>query len=548
MIRATAAILLVIAAAAFLMLRGVPGGAGASGGDARGTSVRGGEVQRARTGDGIGAGVRGAPRLRIIATNDLHGALDPTHTSSGKPTGGAEAMAVSIERAERECDSPCVTLLVDAGDMFQGTAESNLSHGRPVVELYNALGYAAAAVGNHEFDWGLDTLRQRMNEARFSLLGANVQYRNGRDVAWIPNDTMVERGPYRIGIIGVIGPETYGSTMAANVATLRFATPAPIVDSITRALRSRGANAVVVLAHSGAFCKRGGTQACEGDVISFARALHERVDAIVSGHTHSLIDFDIGGVPVVQAQSSGRAVAVIDLALGASEDGGPGELLAENVYHVASGAGASPEVEAIIQRADARVANLVKRPVARLASAMPRSGEDYPLGNLIADAQRWAGQADVALVNNGGIRTGLRAGTVTYGELFEVQPFGNALRRMDVSGRALRTYLEALLRDGRPRAHVSGMVIRYDPGGRSGSRLVSVTMADGTPLRDDASYTVVLNEYMATGRDGRILGRGATKSESLGPSDTDALVAYLESRPQPVKPPVGRRFTPDGKR
>ncbi|HET7564501.1 MAG TPA: bifunctional UDP-sugar hydrolase/5'-nucleotidase, partial [Gemmatimonadaceae bacterium] len=447
------------------------------------------------------------PLLRIIATNDLHGALDPGRTTKGKPVGGAEAMAASIERAERECGSPCVTLLVDAGDMFQGTAESNLQHGRPVVELYNALGYAAAAVGNHEFDWGIDTLRKRMSEARFSILGANVRYRNGRDVQWIPDDTIVQRGPYSIGIIGVIGPETYTSTMAANVATLRFADPAPIVDSLTRALRARGADVVVVLAHSGAFCKKNGTQACDGDVISFALALRERVDAIISGHTHSVVDFRIRGVPIVQAQSSGRAVAVVDLAPGAAGDGGNGELVAEHVYHVASGARASPEVEEIIERADARVANLVNRPVARLASAMPRGGAEYPLGDLIADAQRWAGQADVALENNGGIRAGLPAGPVTYGELFEVQPFANPLRRMQVSGAALRKYLETFLREGEPRAHVSGMTVRFDPQRRSGERIVSITMADGTPLRDDASYTVVLNEYMATGRDGLTLAR-----------------------------------------
>jgi 5'-nucleotidase len=547
-----ASVLLITALASFLVGCDARGGSGV---DTAKNVVPSGRDGRARSGaadakvsQASGSVAAGGPLLRIIATNDLHGALDPAHTTKGKPIGGAEAMAASIQRAERECRTPCVTLLVDAGDMFQGTAASNLQHGRPVVELYNTLGYAAAAVGNHEFDWGLDTLRRRMSDARFSILGANVQYRNGRDVQWIPDDTLVQRGPYKIGIIGVIGPETYGSTMAANVATLRFARPAPIVDSLTRALRARGADVVVVLAHSGAFCRKNGTQACDGDVISFARDLREHVDAIISGHTHSVVDFQVRGVPIVQAQSSGRAVAVVDLVPGGESDGGKGELVAENVYHVSSGARASPEVEDVVRRADARVANIVRRPLARMATALPRLGEDYPLGNLIADAQRWAGQADAAFVNNGGIRTSLPAGTVTYGQLFEVQPFENPLRRMDVSGSALRAYLEALLRDGEPRTHVSGMVVRYDPARRAGQRIVSVTTANGTPLRDDASYTVVLNEYMATGRDGLILARGATKDEQLGPTDLDALVAYLESRPQPVAAPTGRRMISIGGR
>ncbi len=553
MIRA-AGILLVVAVAVFLVVRddrggdGVTRAGGAPAAAERDSGWRGGAAGNAGVGEASGSVARGGARLRIIATNDLHGAIEPGRTTRGKPVGGAEAMAASIERAERECSSPCVTLLVDAGDMFQGTAESNLAHGRPVVELYNALGYAAAAVGNHEFDWGLDTLRKRMSEARFSVLGANVQYRDGRDVQWIPDDTIVQRGPYRIGIIGVIGPETYESTLAANVAALRFARPAPIVDSLTRVLRSRGADVIVVLAHSGAFCKRSGTSACDGDVISFAHALRERVDAIVSGHTHTVVDYTIRGIPVVQAQSSGRAVAVVDLAPDAAGDGASRELVAERVYHVPSGARASREVEEIVQRAEARVAKLVNRPVARLAGPLSRGDGEYPLGNLIADAQRWAGQADAAMVNNGGIRAGLPAGSVTYGELFRVQPFENPLIRMDVSGSTLRAYMEALVRGGDPRTHVSGMVIRYDPAGSSGRRIVSITMSDGAPLRDDASYTVVLNEYMATGRNGRILERGATRNEQLGPRDLDALVAYLESRPQPVQAPAARRFIAVGGR
>ncbi len=553
MIRA-AGLLLIAGVAAFVLLRDVrgdarPGGGALAPGAVAGSASGSDALSRTTSGEAPGhatgeatADVAGdAPRLRIIATNDLHGALDPARSTKGNPVGGAAAMAASIQRAERECGAPCVTLLVDAGDMFQGTAVSNLAHGRPVVELYDALGYAAAAVGNHEFDWGLDTLRARMSEAHFAMLGANVRYRNGRDVQWIPDDTVVQRGPYRIGIIGITGPETYGSTLAANVATLRFAKPAPIVDSLARALRASGADVIVVLAHSGASCRSDGREACEGDVISFAHALSERVDAIVSGHTHTVVDFTVDGVPVVQAQSSGRAVAVVDLAPGAGGGAG-GKLVAERVYHVRGDARPTPDIEAIIRRAGQRVAKLVSRPVARLAAPLPRGGGEYALGNVIADAQRWAGQADAAMVNDGGIRTGLKAGSVTYGELFEVQPFGNPLRRMDVSGAALRAYLEGLVRRGEPRTHVSGLRIRYDRGRRSGSRIVSVTMSDGSPLRDGASYTVVLNEYMATGRAGRDLRRGAARDEQLGPTDLDALVAYLESRPQPVQAPVGERF------
>ncbi|HEX6814549.1 MAG TPA: metallophosphoesterase, partial [Gemmatimonadaceae bacterium] len=142
-------------------------------------------------------------RLRVISTNDFHGALDPVQ-EHGARRGGADAMAATIARASAGCRPPnCSTLLVDAGDLFQGSAASNLAYGAPVVALYNELGYAAAAIGNHEFDWGMDTLRARMREARFGLLAANVRDLSGRAPSWARDDTILDRGRLRIGIIGV---------------------------------------------------------------------------------------------------------------------------------------------------------------------------------------------------------------------------------------------------------------------------------------------------------------------------------------------------------
>src|SRR6266566_7942111 len=104
--------------------------------------------------------------LRIIATNDFHGALEPRPDANGVRRGGAAYVAAAIDRARPECAPRCRTLLLDAGDLFQGTPASNLSYGRPVVEYYNRMGYAASALGNHEFDWGTDTLRARMRQAK----------------------------------------------------------------------------------------------------------------------------------------------------------------------------------------------------------------------------------------------------------------------------------------------------------------------------------------------------------------------------------------------
>src|SRR6185503_20715028 len=231
--------------------------------------------------------------LRIIGTNDFHGALEPRPDPSGVRRGGAAYVGAAIDRARRECAPSCETLVLDGGDMFQGTPASNLSYGRPVVDYYNRMGYAAAALGNHEFDWGVDSLRARMRQAKYAILGANVRYTDGRDVEWIRNDTIVTRGRTRIGIIGLSTVNTPTSTRASNVVGLRFDDPAPIVDSIGPALRKRGANFIVVIAHAGAQCGRDGATECAGEIMNFARNLETKVDAIVSGHSHSLINTDV---------------------------------------------------------------------------------------------------------------------------------------------------------------------------------------------------------------------------------------------------------------
>jgi 2',3'-cyclic-nucleotide 2'-phosphodiesterase (5'-nucleotidase family) len=481
---------------------------------------------------------RRAAHLRLIATNDLHGALEPRPDNGGVRRGGIAYLASAIANARAGCVSPaCETLLVDAGDEMQGTPASNLAFGRPVVDILNELGYSAAAVGNHEFDWGQDSLRARMRQARYAFLGANVRYADGRDVPWIRDDTLITRGALKVGVIGVATPLTPRTTRASNVADLRFVDPVPVVDSLARRLRARGADYVIVLAHDGAFCDRDGATNCKGEIVDFARRLTVPVDAIVSGHTHSLVSTTVNGVPIVQARSSGIALGVVDL--------GP-EGSSHRVLDVFTDS-LTPDssVAARVRDAVARVAPLVNRPIATIDHDLNRDGSQYPLGNLIADAMRADGQSDLAIMNNGGIRTSLRAGTATYGSLFEITPFANALYRYTITGSALRDYLERLVAK-RPNVHLSGAVVIYDSTAAEGSRVTSVRMADGTPLRPDARYTLVLNDFLATGGDGLALGKRALKSEVLPDGDLDALITYLRSRPQPVRAPTDARFVAMG--
>ena len=485
---------------------------------------------------------RSQRRLRVISTNDFHGALDPRADAAGTRTGGASALAAAIQGAQRECAPGCETLIVDGGDMFQGTPMSNLGYGQRVVELYNLLGYSAAALGNHEFDWGIDTLRARMRDARFRILGANVRYADGRDVEWIPDDTLITRGNLRIGVIGISTQMTPSTTRASNVEGLRFDPPAPIVDARARALRARGADVVIVVAHAGGNCSAGTATGCTGEIFTLATQLTEKIDGIFSGHSHSALDTEVRGIPIVQARSSARAIAVTDIPIGPqpTRTGPRAEVrpvFSDSLPRI-------PAIDSMVDQWRASIASRIDAPIARFAVAMTRSGPQHALGNFIADAQRWAAKTDVAVMNNGGIRADLLPGLATYGTLYEIHPFANFLLRSAISGANLRAYLERIV--SRPlNAHVSGVTVRFDPSRPAGSRITSIVMSDGQPLRDTASYTIALNDFMVTGGDALALPPGSLEPTPANIVDLDALIDYARSRPQPIQPPVGARLIPE---
>jgi len=183
----------------------------------------------------------------------------------------------------------------------------------------------------------------------------------------------------------------------------------------------------------------------------------------------------------------------------------------------------------------ARARPLADRVIATLAGPLGRTGDQYPLGNLLADAYRAAAHADVAIVNNGGIRADLPAGTVTWGQLFEVVPFQNFVVRLSVSGAVLRAALEHAVGMAEARAHVSGIMVKVAPANPAGQRVTAVTLADGRPVLDSATYTLAVPDFMAAGGSGFAMLR--LPSENTGVVDVEAVVSYLRSLPQPVRAP-----------
>lgn len=209
-----------------------------------------------------------------------------------------KAMAVALDRGiiaptsdgrlnpEAELSvSEAVALLADAGDMMQGTAISNVLRGKPVIEVMNRIGYDAAAVGNHEFDWTVKVLEERMDEAGFPFLAANLfEKTTGKRVDWAKPYTILKRRGLKVAIIGVTTPETAFTTLPANVADIEFRDPALVINQLAKELREDGVNLVLVAGHLGGAVDK--TGAITGPAADVASAVYG-VDAIAGGHTHN---------------------------------------------------------------------------------------------------------------------------------------------------------------------------------------------------------------------------------------------------------------------
>lgn len=480
-------------------------------------------------------------RVRIVHTNDFHGRLLP-QTASGRSLGGSAVLAAHFDSAAARFTGP--TIILSAGDDMQGTAISNLSWGRATIAAHNASGYDAAAVGNHEFDWGQDTLRARIAESRFPWLAANLFVAGTRtNPAWVRPWVMIERGGVRTAVIGIALETTPEIVLAGRTAGLEFGDEAPAIDQAAREARAAGADFVVVTAHVGAACEQAGTAPaeasanCRGEILEIADALAEPVDLIVGGHTHQRVLTSEDSIPLVEAASYSTAYSVTDLERrGGRTTATRSEVRSSWADEVSPDTG----VARVVEEWNRRVGPVLERVVATSAQPLERARTENALGNLVADAMRVQTGAQASLINNGSVRRDLPAGPLSWGVLFELQPFANALVTTVVTGAQLREALENAVRGEEPSAHISGMTVRWDPSAAEGRRIREIRLADGTVVDDDDTVTLGLSEFVATGGD-RYTSLAQGRSTRTALVDLDAVIAYLQSLPQPIRAPdVGR--------
>ncbi len=480
--------------------------------------------------------VKDSTLLRVLTTSDLHGQLEARvwDWSQGRAVGGVAALKPWLDSLARVCG--CTSVRLDAGDEMQGTALSNATFGRGTIDALNSLGIDAAAIGNHEFDWSVDTLRVRMSEAKYPFLSANITNTAGTARPdWATPWKLVTKNGVKIAVIGLTTTETPTSTASRNIQGLAFGDGALAVKRYLPEARA-AADYVIVVAHVGAVCD---SSACHGEILDVARQLDSgSVDLIVAGHTHLRVNTVVHGIPIVEAQSSGRSIGVVDFVRVA----GRREVRVQLVTPYADQVKSDVALTDALGRQQQALRNVTERVVARLKFPLKRDGDEYGLGRLIADAQRAAGRADVAIMNNGGIRADLPEGSVTWGQAYQVQPFQNRLLRLTVKGSVLHDALEQCVagRDHLPDCHVAGAEVWFDGSKEPGKRISSVRLS-GKDLDNGRSYTLVVSDFMTTGGSGFRMLIGSPK-EDLDVIDVDALTRYLGVLRAPVEAPEDVRF------
>jgi 5'-nucleotidase len=503
--------------------------------------------------------------VQLLTFNDFHGNLEPVSTNlPGCPTaGGAAYLGAYLDLYEQQ--NPDGTIRVHAGDSVGGSPLiSSYFHDEPTIEAMNLMELDVGTLGNHEFDEGAQEMLRLINGgqrsdggefktgpdgepintsdpdfagADFPYISANVVYAETGELVLDPY-TIVERDGVKIGFIGVTTPETEQIVVPDAVAPFDFLDISDTVDRYTAELQEQGVETIVVLAHSGA--GQTGSNKATGEIITETRQMNDEVDVVVAGHSHSRLNAKVDGKLVVQAYSYGTAFADVDLVIN-RETGDVVKSSAEIVRTCTNGIEPDPELAALVAEYQAAIEPIASRVVGTAAEPITRdttAAGESALGDLIADAQRTFAGADFAFMNPGGIRENIAAGEVTYAELFAVQPFDNGLVTMDLTGEQVYRLLEQQFRadGGSTILQVSGLEYTYNPANPVGSKVTSVILPDGSTLDPNATYTVAVNGFLATGGDGFTVFEEGQNVQTVG-GDLEALEAYIQSLEQPFTAP-----------
>jgi 2',3'-cyclic-nucleotide 2'-phosphodiesterase (5'-nucleotidase family) len=501
---------------------------------------------------------QGNVKVQLLGMNDLHGKIDVTGTDPKRPGmkfGRADYFAAYIR--QREATNPN-SLVMHSGDMVGGSSPvSALLQDEPTVEIMNAIGFDVGTLGNHEFDEGVDEMLRLIEGGdhpngtknyqgmKFPVVAANVEYKDTGKPVLAPY-AIQEVGGQKIGFIGVVTTEVPNIVMPTGISGVRFTDEAAAVNKYVPELQAKGVEAIVVLAHVPGDQNGSGIT---GEIADMASRTSEAVDVIYAAHNHVKLNGTVGNKLIVQAWEYGDAIVDIDLEI----DPVTHDIVkksAEIVDVIQLDIQPDPEVGAILQKYQDLVAPKVNAVVGTndlpLTKGYPTKDilGDNALGNLIADGMKYEMKSDFALMNGGGVRDNLDAGPVTWGELFNIQPFANTLVKVDITGAQFEDILNAMINPQYgPDSFIAGARYSWD---KTTNKIVNLMLDNGQKVNPSATYSLTVNNFMynqTTEKYKRISQYG--KNVVQGPEDIDGTVHFVKSFAAPIHYVAEGRITTD---
>lgn len=494
--------------------------------------------------------------LLIAATTDVHGHLVGWDYFSGRAdTARGLARAATIVDSLRAA-APGRVVLVDAGDMLQGTPLTYVAARRdsfpvhPVIAAMNAMHYDAAAVGNHEFNYGLPFLRTAASEARFPLLAANAYPAAGPPP--FAGRTMVERGGARIALIGATTPGSNAWDRDNLAGRLTIGSIVPAVRAQVDSARRDRADVIVVVVHTGlgepsSYDTVATRLPSENVAAEIARAV-PGVDLIVYGHSHKqMVDTVIAGTLLMQPKNWATSVAVAELHL-ARVDGRWRVASKRSSLVQAAGHAEDPGVLAAAAAGDAAARKYVAMQIGSTNvrwSADSGRVEDTPITDFVLEVERRTAHSDLASTAVFDLKARIDSGAVTVGEIARLYPYENTLSAVRITGAQLRAYLEYSARyfgtygSSEPPVHddipgynfdiVAGADYTIDLSRPVGSRITALSV-HGKPVSDGDSFSLALNNYRRSGGGGYAMLKDAPEVYTGTAEIRDLLIAEVERR------------------
>lgn len=437
--------------------------------------------------------------LTLIHVNDW----DRMEGRNGAGGAARIARVVAEERARAEAAGGHA-IVTFGGDMISPSLMSGIDKGAHMIALADAIGFDVGVVGNHEFDFGAEILRKRLSESRITWLAGNVRYKGRAGLPEASATTILEKGGYRIGFLGLVTADT--PEISKPGGDVSFAPFAATGAALAAELKKAGADLVIALTHDELF----------RDLELLAKA--KEIDILLGGHDDLLLALYDGRQAVMKAGSQGNHVAVLDLAI----DRGRNRVVWTPGYRLRSTAGLAGDeaIAATVAGYRGRLDRDLGAVIGESATALVttrvavRSGETA-FGNLLADAMRAATGSDIALANGGGIRgdTIYPAGTKLTRKLVLTElPFGNRTVKLRLTGARVKEALEngvgQVERVSGRFPQVSGLAFAFDPRKPAGSRVLRVTVG-GKALDLRGTYTLATVDFLTRGGDGYAVFRSA---------------------------------------